>query len=323
MSGKYCTSIPVGIAPQSSTSFRGFQRMKNVTPASRNSWLARSVLYVVTMVCCAAIGTGQTSEFVGRTIRSVQYSHPEALHPTDLKRVSVLKVGDVLRAEDAAEAIDRLFATGRFEDIAIEVEPSGDGVAVRFVTEPTKFVSGFTVVGGINEPPNRGELTSASQIQLGARFRQEDVTSAVDRIHELLQSNGLYESRITPRVDVDSPGEQVFVTFNVMPGKRAKYDISRDSWRNRTFRRRHCARHRLAHSIIHWWRQVTDARTRKRRSGNPRQISETGPPDGARGAGEARLRRRSGAASVRQPEHQPRPKVKVKAVEAKVSNSVY
>src|SRR5262249_2535741 len=88
----------------------------------------RIAFFLVILIFGAILCPGQTVEFVGRPIRSIDYSHPGVLHPADLERVSVLKVGDPLRAEDAAEAIDRLFATGRFEDIAIEATPLGDGV---------------------------------------------------------------------------------------------------------------------------------------------------------------------------------------------------
>src|SRR5262249_49319773 len=149
----------------------------------------------------------------------------KVLHPRDLDRVQVLKTGEPLRADDVADAIDRLFATGAFEDIAAEVQPLGDGVAVRFVTQPVRFIAGLTVSGGLSQPPNRGELSSNAQMQLGARFSQDDVNSAVGRIEGLLQSNGLYEAKIAPEVDSVGAGEQVFVKFNLKTGKRAKYEM--------------------------------------------------------------------------------------------------
>src|SRR5262249_15206417 len=136
----------------------------------------------VMLLSLAGICGGQTAQYTARPIRSVEYSNPGGLRRADLERVQVLNPGKIFRPEDAAEAIDSLFATGRFEDIAIEAEPLGDGIALRFVTEPARFISGYTIAGNPSQPPNRGEITSAAQMQLGARFRQEDVESAVDRI---------------------------------------------------------------------------------------------------------------------------------------------
>jgi outer membrane protein assembly complex protein YaeT len=219
-----------------------------------------NLVFVASFVAptCAA----QPAEYLGRPIRNIEYSNAQALHPADLQRVAVLKVGDTLRAEDAAEAIDRLFATGRFEDIAIEAAPSGNGVAVRFVTEPARFVSGYTAAGNVSQPPNRGEITSAMQLQLGAPFRQEDVTSAVDRIGGLLKSNGFYEASVAPEVEMESPVEQVFVTFNIKAGKRARYEMPVIHGETKLSDGVivHATGWRIP--LIHWWRQVTAVRTR-------------------------------------------------------------
>ena len=75
--------------------------------------------------------------FEGKSIAASQFSPAQTLDPADLARVFPLKKGDSLGAETVASAIDGLFSTGRFDDIVVEVEPSGDGVLVRFVTTNT------------------------------------------------------------------------------------------------------------------------------------------------------------------------------------------
>src|SRR5438128_215462 len=94
----------------------------------------------------------QIGSFEGKRILSIQYSAPDVLHPQDLERVQVLHVGDVLRANDVGKTIDRLFATGRFEDISVEAEDAPSGVAVRFVTQQKWFVGGVQVDGKIASP---------------------------------------------------------------------------------------------------------------------------------------------------------------------------
>jgi outer membrane protein insertion porin family len=272
-------------------------------------------------LCFAAICTAQSSEFVGRTIRSVEYLPPGILHEADLAKVAVLKPGNPLRTEDVGDAIDRLFATGLFEDIAVEVEPAGDGVAARFVTTPARFITGVSVTGKLSQPPNRGELTTTAQIQLGARFREEDLTNAVDRINGLLQVNGLYEAQVQPQVQEGQNAEQVFVTFNVKAGKRAKYEspvihgetkLSNDSIIHATGWRV---------PIIHWWRQVTEARTRAGVQGilgkyqkDNRFTTQVELDKLEYDKEHRRLRPTLGIT--------PGPKINVKAVEAKVSQRV-
>src|SRR3954470_12309314 len=114
----------------------------------KNGFLIRAGFWTApALVCVAAITfaaplPGQTAEFNGRPIREIRYSPPDVLAPADLKDVTVLKAGVPYSSDAVPEAIDSLFATGLFNDISVEVESSGDGVAVRFVTEPAKFISG-------------------------------------------------------------------------------------------------------------------------------------------------------------------------------------
>ena len=245
----------------------------------------------------------------------------QVLDPADLAKVMPLKKGERLRSEDVAAAIDGLFATGRFEDIVVEAEPSSAGVVVRFVTKYAWFVGGVTVGGKVMDPPNRGQIASAAQLTLGLPFHDEDVTNAVQSIERLLEANGLYESHVTPSVERDDTAQQVFLTLTVKEGKRAKYDqpviqgetklpvdaiLRATGWRI---------------PLIHWWRQVTDGRTR----GGVRGLL-------SKYASQDRLSARVELAKLdydakRHRVHPnlniyPGPKVRVKAVEAKVSRRV-
>ncbi|HTM50167.1 MAG TPA: BamA/TamA family outer membrane protein [Bryobacteraceae bacterium] len=205
----------------------------------------------------------QVDGVIGKRIVDIQFTPAQILDPADLAIAVPMKKGDPLRTEDVAAALDALFATGRFEDLVVEAEPSGDGVVVRFVTKNTWFVGGVSVDGKVAIPPSRGQLGSAAQLRLGAPFQEEDVTKAVDSMKHLLDSNGLYEAEIKPSVERDDKFQHVFISFTVKQGKRAKYEkpvvegacglsdgtiLRATGWRI---------------PIIHRWRRVTDSLTRK------------------------------------------------------------
>ena len=128
---------------------------------NRGARLFRLAQFAILLACGMACA-GQSSEYLGRKIRSVEYVPADILAPADLERVKVLKAGSILRSEDVAEAIDRLFATGLFDDISVEEQASSDGVDLRVVTKPSRFISGFRLTGSVAQPPNRGELTVVS-----------------------------------------------------------------------------------------------------------------------------------------------------------------
>ena len=226
-----------------------------------------------------------------------------------------------MRRDDVAQAIDALFATGQFEDIAVEAEEAGAGVALRFVVKPRMFVEHVQFEGKIKAPPSEAELSSYVGLHPGAPFRDDNLNAAMSSLSHLFDANGLYHTTIEPAVARAKDGDQVFLTFTVKEGKRAKYEapeiegmtllpdsaiLRASGWRL---------------PIIHWWRQVTQSRTdsgvrglvRKYQSSN-RLTAKATLTDTEYDAARNRVRPHVSVA--------PGPKVEVKAVEAKVSKRV-
>jgi len=159
------------------------------------NWSA-SLVYVFGTFVFAA--NGQIADLEGKRIVDIQFRPAQPLGAADLARAQPLRKGEPLRAEDVANAIDSLFATGRFADVVVEGERSGDGVIVRFVTQPAWFIGGVAVEGKVATPPNRAQIVATTPLSLGAPFHDEDLTQAVNAIQKVLADNGFYEAEVTP-----------------------------------------------------------------------------------------------------------------------------
>jgi outer membrane protein assembly complex protein YaeT len=203
----------------------------------------------------------QVATFEGKRIADIQFSPAKILDPADLAKAQPIKKGDQLRAEDVARAIDGLFATGRFEDIVVEAEPVGAEVNLCFVTKPTWFVGGVSVEGKLVNPPNRGQVASTKQLNLGAPFHDEDLNHAVEGIKNLLKANGLYEAEVTPTVERDEDAQQIFIKFAIKEHKRAKYEMPAITGDTKLSDNTILRATGWRVPLIHWWRQVTDVRT--------------------------------------------------------------
>jgi outer membrane protein assembly complex protein YaeT len=245
----------------------------------------------------------------------------QTLDPADLRKALPFQRGDPLRTVDVAAAVDHLFASGRFEDIVVEAEPSGDGVVVRFVTQLTWFLGGVKVEGRVVNPPNRAQIASAAQLTLGTPFRDEDLKRARDAITELLNSNGLYDSEVTPELTRDESAQQIFVTFRMAEKKRVSYDtpIIEGETKLPTGALWKATGWRIP--IVHWWRQVTALRTRSGVQGvlaaYQKQDRLKARVDLIKLDYEADRHRVRPTLNI-----QPGPRVKVTAIEASVSKSV-
>lgn len=282
-------------------------------------WLAASSILLALAADFPA--RAQVGLFEGRTVADIQFSPRQPLDPADLARALAVKKGTPLQASDVAASIDGLFATGRFQDIVAEAQLSGNAVVVRFVVQLTWFVGQVAVRGKVDSPPNKGQIRTASQLTLGTPFQDTDVAAAAKSIEALLRSNGLYHAEVQPEVHRDDQAQQVWLTFQVDEKKRARYE------------------HPLVHGttglsdatllratgwripIIHWWRQVTESRTN---GGTEGILKKYAKQDRLTATAEIQNLNFIASKDRVQPELAitPGPKVKVTAVESKVSKGV-
>lgn len=168
---------------------------------------------------------GQGSRYEGRRIATIRFEPPEQpLEAEEIKNILPLKIGGTLRMADVEAAIARLFATGRYEDIQVDAEEYGDDVIIRFVTRESRFIGHVSVNGDVPDPPNRGQLVSATGLQLGQPLTEEGVERALAGIENLLNANGFYESRVKPVFRYDGDTQQMHVDFEIYTWRRARFD---------------------------------------------------------------------------------------------------
>ena len=178
------------------------------------------------LVYAAAAGAfGQATSFEGKTIVRVTYDPAQQpLDPRDLARVQLLQAGSALREEDVASTIQRMFATRRYQDIQVDAEPSGEGVAIRFITRNAWFVGRVSASGQISNPPNAAQIDNAVQLDLGAPFRPEVLPGAEKNVRDLFTHNGLYEADVHLETIEDAAHQQMNVRIVVVSGRRANYE---------------------------------------------------------------------------------------------------
>jgi len=268
------------------------------------------------------LASAQTQRFEGLRILAVEYEPMvQPLDAKDLAGRQLLQPGADYRAADAASTIDRLFETGRYDDIQVDVEPGQGGVTVRLITQPAWFVGNVSIQGKVSGSPDRQQLVNATRLALGAPFRQEDIARAEESVHRLLQNNGFYEHQLRVETEDQADLEQRDVRFVVDLGPRAKYAqpkfsgqtvLSDDTLTKATGWRL---------KFIGLWRTVTQNRTRKGVSGILSRYAKD-----KRLTAEARITDRQFDPSTKRLhatlEVNAGPQVDVRAVEGHVSNRI-
>lgn len=169
-------------------------------------------------------GAAQDQQSEGKPIVAIEYDPAtQPLAAEDLNAAQPLKVGQTLHKEDVSAAIDKLFATGRYEDIQADVQPRGNGVVVRFLTKPKFFVGHLGTEGRVKAPPNRGQVVNAAQLSLGQPFDPKDLDPALKNIQDLFVRNGLYDATVKYRLEPSQNAQQMNIIFEVHSGRRDRY----------------------------------------------------------------------------------------------------
>lgn len=194
--------------------------MKTVRP------IPYAAVYLLLYLAAANVfpAFGQGRKYEGRRIATIQFVPPaQPLEAAELNEILPLRIGETLTMTGVQASIERLFATGRYEDIQVDAQMHGEQVVVRFITRESHFIGHVSVTNGVSEPPNAGQLVNAARLDLGQPFTEEKMAAAQEGIKRLLDANGLYRSRVRAEYQYDPLAQQVHVRFLVDSGDRANF----------------------------------------------------------------------------------------------------
>jgi outer membrane protein assembly complex protein YaeT len=229
--------------------------------------LVRSLLAYSILLLAAAQPRSllaQYQKYEGQPVVDIRFEPAQQpLEGAELFEMLPLKRGQPLRMSEVRASVERLFATGRYNDIQVDAEPSDAGVIVKFITTNSWFIGDVSVSGKVEDPPNRGQLVNATRLDLGQPYVENELDTAVIGQRRLLEGNGLYLSAIHPVFDYDPVYQQVNIRFEIDSGRRARFgtpvmlgDFKMDPARVLTATR-------FRRWIIHTWKPVSQLRVRQ------------------------------------------------------------
>jgi outer membrane protein insertion porin family len=160
------------------------------------------------------------SAYEGLPIRDIEMPGVAREDAAQMIATTPLKVGDPLTRQALHDAIQALFASGRFADIQAEAERSDNGVIVRFVTVANYFM-GQVTVEGVTTNPTPNQLITASRLELGELYTQDKMERAKENIRRMLEDNGFHRSSVTNSEQTDEVQHQKNIHFHVASGPRA------------------------------------------------------------------------------------------------------
>jgi len=188
---------------------------------------AAAALAAILVGAFAAVSAAQTpavlappgATYVGRTITVVRFDDGgAATGEAGLRDLVEIPVGQPLSLLDVRASIASLMGLGRFEDVQVDAEADGDGVALTFRLVPLRAVAGVEFEGQTGLPGRR--LRRALEDRFSGPPPVGRAEAAADLLRQLLADYGYLQARVSPSVRTDDA--RTYLVFHVDAGPRAR-----------------------------------------------------------------------------------------------------
>ena len=161
------------------------------------------------------------NQYEGKQVTAIRYVGVSFEKTDKLLEELEQKQGQALDTDKVRLTTRRLYATGRYRNIAVRVEPSGDGVVLIFAGVP-RFYIGRVQVAGAKTDRLASLIEYGTQLDPGTGYTNAKLAAANENVKTVLANNGFYEPKIAVRTTRDDAGQQVNVFYTVATGPQAK-----------------------------------------------------------------------------------------------------
>ncbi len=153
----------------------------------------------------------------GKVILQIQYSAEPSLELShyDLR----IKAGDVLSRALLKDAIQSLYNSGRFSEIAVDASEEGDGVRLRFDLRYNYYFNLFSLEGDVNLGGR--SLWEVVALPTGERFTTEKLEQSRKAVLEYIHDRGYFLAKVEAVPRPDANLRQVDTVFKVQSGALA------------------------------------------------------------------------------------------------------
>jgi outer membrane protein insertion porin family len=204
------------------------------------------------------------AQFEGLPIVNIGFEpQRQPLEASEIHDILPIGQDQPYHASGIRTAIERLYATGRYQDIQVDAGRVDGGVGIRFITRSSWFIGHVGVRTDLSEPPSPGQIVSAASLDLGAPFDPAQVSAAEANIRKLLIDNGYFHPEVEHQLEYDNTWQQVKITFAIAAGRRAHYDTPRITGDTSVLNQRDIDKATHWHRfLIPGYRGITQNRTR-------------------------------------------------------------
>jgi outer membrane protein insertion porin family len=169
-----------------------------------------------------APATAQTlSSYEGQNVASVEIAgHPE-WSTAQFESLFAQKAGTPFSMDAVDKTAAALKATGKFDEVQIQVDPQANGVRILFILEPAIYFGIFQFPGA--ERFTYSRLAQIANYPPEAPFNASDLELDRQSLLTFFRQQGYFQVEVDPEVKVDSANQLANIFFHVTLKRRAKF----------------------------------------------------------------------------------------------------
>ena len=131
------------------------------------------------------------------------------------------RAGQPLDPDKVRADLRRLFASGRYRDISVSGETTGNGLTLIYAGVPRYYV-GRVEIDGVVQERLASLLEFATKLDPGTPFSEPQIPASINAVMESLEQNGYFQAVIKTTTTRDDVNHQINVTFRIQQGPQAR-----------------------------------------------------------------------------------------------------
>lgn len=160
----------------------------------------------------------QTTRYEGEIVKKVCVLGNKLVSEKVILAKVKTKVGDKFSKETINEDLKRLYDSGYFSNISIDVEPVEGGVKVSFIVKEKPMLKDIIFIG--NKKFKSSKLQKLMKSKVGEVLNESQVKDDIEEIKDFYEKKGFTLAKIEHEISVDSATGRAIVTVYIEEGLR-------------------------------------------------------------------------------------------------------
>lgn len=177
-----------------------------------------SILIAVIFVVMPAFVFAESSDYEGQAIKQISVLGNKLVTESIVLSKVKTKAGEKYNKENINGDLKRLYDSGYFSSISIDVEPVEGGVHVSFVVKEKPMFKEVIFIG--NKKFKSSRLQKLMKSNIGEVLNESQMKEDIEAIKDFYDKKGFTLAKIDYEINVDEASGRAIVTVNIEEGLR-------------------------------------------------------------------------------------------------------